>query len=146
MEAALYAEYREARAKGKWWLNTRAKQLLKDHYPGKDLKCSDQRFMRFCQQYGVAVQRKTHAAQTDEKQLTPAITKFHSKLLCVCRRGAYQTNWLMFPQVVLVRFNLLMFLLISHLTMLLDNSLRSILRRTCISILKGKSVPLKGKY
>ena len=36
MEGALYAEYKEARAKGKflkrWWFNTRAKQLLKDHY------------------------------------------------------------------------------------------------------------------
>ena len=46
MENALHAEYKEARAKGKflkrWWLNTRAKQLLKDHYPGKELKCSDQ--------------------------------------------------------------------------------------------------------
>ena len=49
MEDALYAEYKEARAKGKflkrWWFNTRAKQLLKDHYPGKELKCSDQWFM-----------------------------------------------------------------------------------------------------
>ena len=45
MEDALYAEYKEARAKGKflkiWWLNTRVKQLLKDHYPVKELKCSD---------------------------------------------------------------------------------------------------------
>ena len=55
-------------------------------------------------------------------------------------------NWFMFPQFVLVGFNLLMFLLISHLRMLLDNSLRSILRRTCNSILKGKSVPLKEEY
>ena len=35
------------------------------------------------------------------------------------------------PQVVLVGFNLMMFLLISHLRMLLDNSLSSILRTTC---------------
>ena len=43
MEDALHAEYKEARAKGKflkrWLFNTRAKQLLKDHYPGKELKC-----------------------------------------------------------------------------------------------------------
>ena len=50
------------------------------------------------------------------------------------------------PLVVLVGFNLLMFLLISHLRMLLDNSLRSILRRTCNGILKEKSVPLKEEY
>ena len=50
------------------------------------------------------------------------------------------------PLVVLVGFNLFMFLLISHLRMLSDNSLRSILRRTCNSILKGKSVPLKEEY
>ena len=96
MEDALYAEYKEARAKGKflkrWWFNTRAKQLLKDHYPGKELKCSDQWFMRFCRRYGVALRRKTHAAQTDPKQLAPAITKFHSKLLRVRRRGGYQTK------------------------------------------------------
>ena len=59
MEDALYAEYKEAREKGKflkrWWFNTRAKQLLKDHYPGKELKCSDQWFMRFCRRYGVAL-------------------------------------------------------------------------------------------
>ena len=30
--------------------------------------------------------------------------------------------------------------------MLLENSLRSILRRTCNGILKGKSVPLKEEY
>ena len=56
-----------------------AKQLL--NYPGKELKCSDQWFMRFYRRYGVALRRKTHAAQTDPKQLAPAITKFHSKLL-----------------------------------------------------------------
>ena len=49
-------------------------------------------------------------------------------------------------QVVLVGFNLLTFLLISHLRMLLDNRLRSILRRACNGILKGKSVPLKEEY
>ena len=52
MEDALYAEYKEARAKESflkiWWLNTRVKQLLKDNYPVKELKCSDQCFMRFC--------------------------------------------------------------------------------------------------
>ena len=46
VEDDLYAEYKEARAKGiffkRWWFNTRVKQLLKDHYPGKELKCSDQ--------------------------------------------------------------------------------------------------------
>ena len=46
MEDALYTEYNEARAKGKflkrWWFNTRATQLIKDHYPGKKLKCSGQ--------------------------------------------------------------------------------------------------------
>ena len=47
--------------------------------------------------------------------------------LCLRRKTP---NWLMFPQVVLVGFNLLMFLLINHLRMWLDNSLRSILRRT----------------
>ena len=96
MEDALYAEYKEARTKEKclkrWWFNTRAKQLIKDHYPGKELKCSDQWFMRFCRQYGVALQRKTHAAQTDPKQLAPAMIKFHSKLSRVRRRGAYQTK------------------------------------------------------
>ena len=96
MEGALYAEYKEARVKGKflkrWWFNTRAKQLLKDHYPGKELKCSDQWFMRFCRRYGAALRRKTHTAQTDPKQLAPAITKFHPKLLRVSRRGVYQTK------------------------------------------------------
>ena len=48
--------------------------------------------MRFCRRSGVSLQRKTHAAQTDPKQLTPAITKFHSKLLRVRRRGVYQTK------------------------------------------------------
>ena len=48
--------------------------------------------MRFCRRYGVALRRKTHAAQTDPKQLAPAITKFHSKLLRVHRRGVYQTK------------------------------------------------------
>ena len=95
-EDALHAKYKEARAKGKflkrWWFNTRAKQLLKDHYPGKELKCSDQWFMRLCRRYGVALRRKTHAAQTDPKPLAPAITKFHSKLLRVRRRGVYQTK------------------------------------------------------
>ena len=37
-------------------------------------------------------EKKTHAAQTDPKQLAPAITKFHSKLLRVHKRGAYQTK------------------------------------------------------
>ena len=96
IEDASYAEYKEAKAKGKflkrWWFNTRAKQLLKDHYPGKELRCSDQWFIRFCRRYGIALQRKTHAAQTDSKQLAPAITKFHSKLLRVCRRGVYRTR------------------------------------------------------
>ena len=46
--------------------------------------------------------------------------------LCLRRKTP---NWLMFPQVALVGFKLLTFLLISHLRMLLDNSLRSILRR-----------------
>ena len=82
MEDALY-EYKEARAKGeilkRWWFNTRANQLLKDHYPGKELKYSDTWFMRFCRRYGVALRRKTHATQTDPNQLAPAITKFHSK-------------------------------------------------------------------
>ena len=81
MEDALYAEYKEARAKEtflkRWWFKTRAKQLLKNHYPGKEFKCSDQWFMRFCRRYGVTLRRKTHAAQTDRKQLAPAITKFH---------------------------------------------------------------------
>ena len=96
MEDALYAEYKEARAKGKflkiWWFNTRAKQLLKDHYPDKEPKCSDQWFMRFCRRYGVALRRKSYIAQTDPKQLAPAITKFHSNLLRVGRRGVYQTK------------------------------------------------------
>ena len=48
--------------------------------------------MRFYQRYGVALRRKTHAAQTDAKQLAPAIGKFHSKLLRVHRRGVYQTK------------------------------------------------------
>ena len=56
------------------------------------------------------------------------------------------TDWLMLPQVELVGFNLLMSLLISHLRMLLDNSLRGIWRRTCNGILNGKSVPLKEEY
>ena len=47
--------------------------------------------MRFCRRHGVALQRKTHAVETDRKQLSPAITKFHSKLLRVRRRGIYQT-------------------------------------------------------
>ena len=47
--------------------------------------------MRFCRRHGVALQRKTHAVETDPKQLSPAITKFHSKLLRVRRRGIYQT-------------------------------------------------------
>ena len=55
-------------------------------------------------------------------------------------------NWLMFLQIVLVWFNLLMFLLISRLRMLLDNSLGSILRGTCNGILKGKAMPLKEEY
>ena len=96
MENAFYAEYKEARVKGnflkRWWFNTRVKQLLKDNYPGKELKCSDQWFMIFCQRYGVAQRRKTHAPQTDPKKLAPAITKFHSKLLRVRRRGVYQTK------------------------------------------------------
>ena len=96
MEDALYAEYKEARAIGtflkRWWFNIRAKQLLKDHYPGKELKCSHQWFMRFYRRYGVALRRKTHAAQTDPKQLAPAITKFQSKLLRVRRCGVYQTK------------------------------------------------------
>ena len=95
-EDTLYAEYKEARAKGKffkrWWLNARAKQLLKDHYPGKELKYSDQWLMRFCRRYQVALRRKTHSAQTHPKQLAPAITKFHSKLLRVRRCGVYQTK------------------------------------------------------
>ena len=33
--------------------------------------------MRFCRRYGVALRRKTHAAQTNPKQLAPAITKFY---------------------------------------------------------------------
>ena len=33
-----------------------------------------------------------HAAQTDPKQLAPAITKFHLKLLRVRGRGVYQTK------------------------------------------------------
>ena len=48
--------------------------------------------MRFCQRYGVVLRRKTHAAKTDPKQWAPAVTKFHSKLLRVRRRGAYQTK------------------------------------------------------
>ena len=36
--------------------------------------------------------KKADAAQIDPKQLTPAITKFHSKLLRVRRRGVYQTK------------------------------------------------------
>ena len=48
--------------------------------------------MRFCRRYGVALRRKTHVAQTDPIQLAPAITKFHSKLLRVCRRRIYQTK------------------------------------------------------
>ena len=35
--------------------------------------------------------KEKHALQTDPKQLAPAITNFHSKLLRVCRRGVYQT-------------------------------------------------------
>ena len=42
--------------------------------------------------YGVGLRRKTHAVQIDPKQLPPAITKFHSKLLRVRRRGVYQTK------------------------------------------------------
>ena len=48
--------------------------------------------MRFCWRYGVALQRKPHAVQTDPKQLAPAITKFDSKLLRIHRRGVYQTK------------------------------------------------------
>ena len=75
---ALYAEYKEVKFLKRWWFNTRSKQLLKDHYPGKELKSSDQWFMRFCRRYGVALRRKAHAAQTDPKKLAPEITKFHS--------------------------------------------------------------------
>ena len=76
----------------RWWFSTRAKQLVKDDYPGKELKCSDQWFVRFCRRYGVALRRKTHAVQTNPKQLALTITKFHSKVLCVRRRGVYQTK------------------------------------------------------
>ena len=48
--------------------------------------------MRFCRRYGVALRGKTHAAQTDPKQVAPAITKFNLKLLRVRRRGVYQTK------------------------------------------------------
>ena len=86
----------EVRANGKflkrWWFNRRAEQLLKDHYPGKELKSSDQWFMRFCRRYEVALRRNTHTAQTDPKQSAPAVTKFHSKLLRFRRRGFSQTK------------------------------------------------------
>ena len=48
--------------------------------------------MIFCRRYGVAQRRKAHAPQTDPKKLAPAITKFHSKLSRVRRRGVYQTK------------------------------------------------------
>ena len=37
--------------------------VTKRSYPGKELKCSDQWFMRFCRRYGAALRRETHAAQ-----------------------------------------------------------------------------------
>ena len=55
MKQDIYAEYKEGKFLKRWWLNTRAKQLLKDHYPGKELKCSDQWFMRFSRRFGVAL-------------------------------------------------------------------------------------------
>ena len=68
MKQDIYAEYKEGKFFKIWWFNTRAKQLLKYHYPGKELKCSDQWFMRFCRRYGVALRRKTHAAQNNWHQ------------------------------------------------------------------------------
>ena len=79
------------------------------------------------------------------KILVADVHRAHQMVSKLCLRKK-TPNCLMFPQVVLVRFNLVMFLLIIHLRMLLNNSLRSILRRTCNSILKGKSVPLKEEY
>ena len=52
MERVLFHEYKKGRKDVKnmkqWWFNTRAKQLIKQHDSGQDLKCSDHWFARFC--------------------------------------------------------------------------------------------------
>ena len=55
--------------------------------------------------------------------------------LCLRRKTP---NWLMFPQVVLVGSNLLMFLLIRHLRMLLDNSFQKHLEENLQRDTEGK--------
>ena len=48
--------------------------------------------MRICQRYGVVLRRETHAAQTDPKQLAPAITKDQTPLPFVLDDGKTYAN------------------------------------------------------
>ena len=72
------------------WFNYRAKQLVKELYPGENLKASDQWFSRFTNRFKISLRRKTHCAQKDRQSLSYSIAKFHSKVLRTRRRGTYQ--------------------------------------------------------
>ena len=73
-----------------WWFNTIAKQLIKDHYFGQYLKCSYQWFARFFRRFKVTFRWVTHTAETAPKDLAPAISKLHARLLCVRRSGNFE--------------------------------------------------------
>lgn len=72
------------------WFKTRANQLIKEHYPGQNLKCSDQSLARSCRRFKIAFRRKTYTEQTVPNELAAAISKFHTTLLRIHKRGKFE--------------------------------------------------------
>ena len=95
MEDKLYKAFLDLRKEGRkvkrWWFDTRAKQLMNELYPDvKNFKYSDKWFRWFCKRKNISLRKTTHAAQHAPVNLSATISKFHTKLLRVRRRGNFQ--------------------------------------------------------
>ena len=94
-EKELRTKFLDVRKEGKrvkfWWLNSKAKELVKEKYPDKvsPFKLSHRWFEGFCRRYRTSLQRKTDAAQKSPAALHNAIEKYSGKCLRECKRGIF---------------------------------------------------------
>ena len=92
-ENELHSDFLKLRQEGQavksWWFKSRAKQLVKQHYPNKTFSCSDRWLRLFFKRKRISLRRKTHTSQRIPEEATPLVLKFHKQLMKVRKNGVY---------------------------------------------------------
>ena len=92
-ENELHSDFLKLRQEGQavksWWFKSRAKQLVKQHYPNKTFSCSDRWLRLFFKRKRISLRRKTHTSQRIPEEATPLVLQFHKQLMKVRKNGVY---------------------------------------------------------